>query len=678
MKSCKPFEKDLVSYMHGELDETKRQALEAHLAVCEACCVELALQRETLELLDEVLAEAPAPEELVARREMPQQVKAHRSSWADYWHSPQLRAALITGAAASLFFFLSISLVTMRVMHRAEPRFEAQVAAPTTSQPKFKKRAVSSPTVPSLMKSAVGSVEAPEVSTVDTFAPVEVPLSKSLMDGEVLAEANRTQIRSRGISLPEINYFGSKHEQNTEQYDYMADNTFKIAIQNPLSTFSIDVDRAAYANVRRFLTDGRMPPPDAVRIEEMVNYFEYDYAQPEGDDPFIVSSEVAKCPWNNDHYLALIGLQGVEIEAGDLPPNNLVFLLDVSGSMNAPRKLPLLKTAMRLLVDQLRPEDRVSIVVYAGAAGLVLEPTADKTAILDAIERLSAGGSTAGGGGIELAYKTALDHFIPEGNNRVILATDGDFNVGTSSDGALTRLIENKRESGVFLTVLGFGKGNLKDSKMEKLADHGNGNYAYIDDILEAKKVLVNEMGGTLVTIAKDVKIQVEFNPAVIKGYRLIGYENRLLAKEDFDNDKKDAGELGAGHTVTALYELIPADSDEIVPEAGELKYQKTQLVDSKEMMNIKLRYKKPNGSTSKLMSQPVAAVQPLKASRNLRFASAVAEFGLLLRNSDYKGNASYGQVLERARAARGPDVAGYRAEFIRLVERAELLEAAK
>lgn len=469
----------------------------------------------------------------------------------------------------------------------------------------------------------------------------------------------------------------SKPVFNAEQYDLIVENAFKTAMENPLSTFSIDVDRAAYANVRRFLSSDQLPPANAVRIEEMVNYFDYDYPQPKGDDPFVVSMEVADCPWNRGNRLALIGLQGLKVETSDLPPNNLVFLLDVSGSMDDPDKLPLLKSAMRLLVDQLRPEDRVSIVVYAGAAGLVLEPTADKGEILDAIKRLNTGGSTAGGAGIELAYKVAKQAFIKKGNNRVILATDGDFNMGPRSDGDLVRLIEQKRNSGIYLTVLGFGSGNYKDSGMEKLADRGNGNYAYIDDILEAKKVLVNEMGGTLLTIAKDVKIQVEFNPRHVKGYRLIGYENRMLVKEDFSNDFKDAGELGAGHTVTALYELIPAGSDMEVPTAGNLKYQKTKVIDSDELMTVKLRYKMPDDDVSKLITRAVAMndFQSLENSGNIGFASAVAEFGMLLRGSEYKGTASYEDILHRAKAAKGSDTDGYRAEFIRLVEKAQLLD---
>lgn len=464
---------------------------------------------------------------------------------------------------------------------------------------------------------------------------------------------------------------------NTEQYDEIVETGFKLAIENPLSTFSIDVDTASYANIRRFLNESQLPPPDAVRIEEMINYFNYDYPQPKGSYPFSVTMELSECPWNKGHQLAMIGLQGLAIELGDLPPNNLVFLLDVSGSMGFPNRLPLLKSALKLLVGQLRSKDKVAIVVYAGAAGVVLEPTSDKAEILKAIEELQAGGSTAGGKGIKLAYKIAEKSFIKEGNNRVILATDGDFNVGVSSDGELVRLIEEKRDSGVYLTVLGFGSGNLKDSKMEKLADKGNGNYAYINDILEAKKVLVTEMGGTLVAIAKDVKIQVEFNPAQVKAYRLIGYENRMLADEDFNNDKKDAGELGAGHTVTALYELIPAGSNEKVPAAGTLKYQKSEVVPSDDLMTVKLRYKEPTGDSSHLISRSVKAtdLQSETPSENIQFASAVAEFGLLLRDSEHQGDASFPAVIRRAKAAKGVDEEGYRAEFIRLAEKAQLLD---
>jgi Ca-activated chloride channel family protein len=470
---------------------------------------------------------------------------------------------------------------------------------------------------------------------------------------------------------------------NTEAYDVIQENRFREVTVEPLSTFSIDVDRAAYANVRRFLNGNQLPPKDAVRIEEMINYFTYDYAQPAGKHPFAIFTEYAECPWNPDHRILHIGLQGKDLDLSKAPASNLVFLLDVSGSMNSPNKLPLLKQAFKMLTDNLRPDDRVAIVVYAGAAGLVLPstPGAKKDKIMAALDRLEAGGSTAGGEGIKLAYKTAKENFIPGGNNRVILATDGDFNIGASSDAEMVRLIEDKRDEGVFLTVLGFGMGNYKDSKMEKIADNGNGNYAYIDNLREAKKVLVNEMSGTLFTIAKDVKIQIEFNPAQVQAYRLIGYENRLLNKEDFNDDKKDAGELGAGHTVTALYEIIPVGvSAPEVMRVDPLKYQQTSGVrtgvDIKDLATIKLRYKAPESNVSELIELVVKDLgkRTDATSDNLRWAAAVAEFGMLLRDSEYKKDASWKHVLDNAKSAKGKDEEGYRAEFLRLVETAELL----
>ncbi|RMG66669.1 MAG: VWA domain-containing protein [Bacteroidetes bacterium] len=468
---------------------------------------------------------------------------------------------------------------------------------------------------------------------------------------------------------------------NREEYDRIYENAFLSPKVNPLSTFAIDVDAASYANVRRFLNESRMPYPDAVRIEEMINYFDYDYPQPEGSDPFSITTELGVCPWNQEHYLVHIGLQGKDLPAADLPPSNLVFLFDVSGSMDDPNKLPLLKSAFRLLVEQLDEKDRVAIVVYAGAAGVVLPSTrGDQQAeILAALEDLSAGGSTAGGEGIQLAYKIAQEHFIPDGNNRIILATDGDFNVGPSSQGELVRMIEEKREEGVFLSVLGFGTGNYQDSKMEQLSNKGNGNYAYIDNILEAKKVLVSEMGGTLFTIAKDVKIQVEFNPAIVKGYRLIGYENRLLAAEDFNDDTKDAGELGAGHSVTAIYEVVPVGASTKIRGIDSLKFSVTVPVDGsqQDLLFVKFRYKDPDGDVSKLIEQSLAAtVTPLvRTSDNFRFSAAVAAFGMLLRNSDYKGESTYAMVKELATNAKGDDPNGYRSEFLQLVEKASLLD---
>jgi Ca-activated chloride channel family protein len=470
---------------------------------------------------------------------------------------------------------------------------------------------------------------------------------------------------------------------NTEEYSSINENIFHSPARNPLSTFSIDVDAASYSNIRRFINASQMPPKDAVRIEEMINYFDYDYPQPEGQDPFSVNTEVAVCPWDTDHYLVHIGLQGKNIATENLPPSNLVFLLDVSGSMNQANKLPLLKSAFKLLVDKLRPEDKVSIVVYAGAAGLVLPPTPgnQKETIIAALDRLQAGGSTAGGQGIKLAYKTARQNFLPEGNNRVILATDGDFNVGESSNAGMERLIEEERKSGVFLTVLGFGMGNYKDSKMEILADKGNGNYAYIDNILEAKKVFVNEFGGTLFTIAKDVKIQVEFNPNVVQAYRLIGYENRKLRDEDFNNDKKDAGELGSGHTVTALYEIIPVGvEDQYTGSIDPLKYQDNGTDKKRnygsEMMTVKLRYKQPDGNTSKLISNVVKnkVSEFENMSDNFRFSASVAGFGMILRDSEFKGSSDYIKVKKWAEGAKGKDKNGYRAEYIRLIESTRLI----
>jgi Ca-activated chloride channel family protein len=468
-----------------------------------------------------------------------------------------------------------------------------------------------------------------------------------------------------------------KKAENTESYSKIESNKFKKVKNDALSTFSIDVDKAAYSNMRRFITSGTLPPKDAVRIEEMINYFQYDYAQPTDDTPFAIHTEYTECAWNADHKLVRIGLKGREIEMENAPASNLVFLIDVSGSMQSANKLDLLKSGFELLVDQMRPEDKVSLVVYAGAAGVVLESTSGrkKDLIKSALEGLTAGGSTAGGQGIELAYAIAKKNFIKNGNNRVILASDGDFNVGTSSESELEKLIERKREDDIFLSVLGFGTGNYQDSKMERLADKGNGNYAYIDNMFEAKKVFVTEIGGTLFTIAKDVKIQVEFNPKHVKGYRLIGYENRVLENEDFNDDKKDAGELGAGHTVTALYEIIPANSNEKVTNIDPLKYQNTTANEGNatEVLTVKLRYKEPKGVKSQLLTQVLFDnITPLnEASNNIKFASAVAEFGLLLRDSEFKGEANYEHLIKLARSAKGEDTEGYRAEFIRLAEMA-------
>ena len=465
---------------------------------------------------------------------------------------------------------------------------------------------------------------------------------------------------------------------NTEDYDFIQENIFHSPLTAPLSTFSIDVDGSSYSNMRRFLDYGQQPPKDAVRIEELVNYFDYDYEQPTGDHPFSFTTELSDCPWQPKHKLLHIGLQGKSIDPSELPPSNLVFLFDVSGSMSDYNKLPLVKQSFKILLDNLRPQDRVAIVVYAGAAGLVLKSTPGnlKKEIQKALENLQAGGSTAGGEGIKLAYNTARENFIKGGNNRIILATDGDFNVGASSDSELERMIEKERESGVFLTVLGFGMGNYKDNKMQKLANKGNGNHAYIDNISEARKIFLNEFGGTLFTIAKDVKIQAEFNPENVQAYRLVGYENRMLESEDFNNDKKDAGEIGAGHTVTALYEIIPVGvKSDFVKSVDDLKFQHAKssyLVNQhiNDWMHLKFRYKKPDGDTSILLEHAVTDKMINKnSSDNLNWSAAVASFGMILRESEFVGKSNYQMVLELAKSSKGTDQYGYRGEFIQMVE---------
>lgn len=561
-----------------------------------------------------------------------------------------------------------------------------------------------------LIITAVGFDQAEVTASFDTTLIVKLkPTNQGLQEVVVIGYATQLQGKVAGIQIrgnsskgyhaPQVAkdeevYYNYEKKQddswrynnnfNREGYDRIIENKFLKATDNPLSTFSIDVDAASYSNVRRMLNYNQLPPAGAVRIEEMINYFTYQYQQPKDEDPFSINTEIARCPWNEAHRIVSIGLQGKKISTEDLPPSNLTFLIDVSGSMNEEDKLPLVKASLKLLTGQLRAQDKVSLVVYAGNAGLVLPPTAgtDKTTIMQALEKLQAGGSTAGGQGIQLAYKTAKENFVKEGNNRVILCTDGDFNVGVSSDDELERLIEDERKSGIFLTVLGYGTGNYQDAKMQKLADKGNGNHAYIDNQNEAKKVLVNEFGGTLFTIAKDVKLQIEFNPAKVQGYRLIGYENRMLAKEDFNNDKKDAGELGSGHTVTALYEIIPVriESEEL-DSVDKLRYQKNKKQKAEtafkgELMNIKLRYKQPDGEVSKLLQHPVSDQKNsiTDASDNLQFAAAVAEFGMLLRNSAYKANSSFNKVEQLAANALQNDEEGYRKEFIDLVKKAQKL----
>jgi Ca-activated chloride channel family protein len=534
--------------------------------------------------------------------------------------------------------------------------------------------------------SAVGfqSHEVPGVAvTAGRVTPLDLTLTRSPVERrELTGLAAKPGAVNEGDYQLKSRMAPAAEPMNTENYAVIEESRFLPAGTNPRSTFSIDVDAASYTNVRRFLTAGQRPPKDAVRIEELLNYFRYDYPEPDGRDPFSVTTDLSVAPWAAEHRLLRIGIKGRSLRTESVPPSNLVFLLDVSGSMQPPDKLPLVKQAFRLLVQELRPHDRVAIVVYAGAAGLVLPstPGSDKVTILAALDRLEAGGSTAGGAGLRLAYEVAKQHYAGEGNNRVILATDGDFNVGESSDAAMVRLIEERRDQGIFLTVLGFGTGNLKDSRMEQIADKGNGNYAYVDNLNEARRVFVREFAGTLVTIAKDVKIQVEFNPAKVAAYRLVGYENRALRNEDFADDRKDAGELGAGHTVTALYEIVPVGASFAGTggDLDDLKYQSVEPrpgVNGDEWLTVQLRYKEPDGTASRLLTHPLRVRRPVaEPAGDFRFAAAVAAFGLVLRDSEYRGTATLDQVLQLARGAEGRDADGERAEFVRLVESARLL----
>lgn len=484
--------------------------------------------------------------------------------------------------------------------------------------------------------------------------------------------------RTEGVTAEE-NFIGGRPvtgepDFNTEEYSAITENSFKSTVSDPLSTFSADVDTASYSNLRRMIRDGDSIPADAVRIEEMINYFRYDYPEPQPGEPFSVTTEIAQCPWNRDTRLLMIGMKAEDIDLADRKPMNLVFLIDVSGSMYSPDKLPLVQKSFGMLTEQLNKNDRVSIVTYASGDRVVLEGTAgnEGSRIREAVEGLQAGGGTAGAAGINTAYEIAKKYFIEGGNNRIILATDGDLNVGISSEADLKKLVEKQRKKGVFLSVLGFGTGNIKDNKMETLADSGNGNYSYIDSELEARRVLVEEMGGTLVTVAKDVKFQVEFNPSYIKGYRLIGYENRMLAAEDFADDTKDAGEIGAGHTVTALYEIADKDSA-MTFDSASLKYSEGERgTENGEFCTVSVRYKAPDGDVSRLLSYPVTqAAAHTEMSDDLRFASAVAAFGLTLRDSAYKGSADKALVQSLLRESDNAD--SYRAEFAELVQEARL-----
>ncbi len=694
-------EAKLTAYALGELSEAERAEVEAQLASDPAAGREVEEIRKVAGILTEELKAEPAPKLTSQQRKA---VKAQAAK-------PQrkLRIWIPLSAAASILIvvaFLSTLSKSRELGHQVASLQDEKLALEKDRDVMQVTDAekIADVTKAEQFKAKIGRLNQPIDALPQPSKPARVLAYKF---ASKLSERASAIVRQRGMRKSNVLYadghvVGSgewlerlpgdsneafrrrREEWNREAYDHIVDNPFRSVADHPLSTFSIDVDTASYANIRRLLNQGTLPPKGAVRIEEMINYFSYDYAGPKKGDkhPFAAHAAVAGCPWNARHRLVRVAIKGREIAPEKRPSSNFVFLLDVSGSMRPANKLPLVKRAMKMLVERLGENDRIAITVYAGAAGLVLDSTTcdERQKILSALERLRAGGSTAGAAGIKLAYQVAAKNFIKGGVNRVILCTDGDFNVGITNQSELVRMIEGKAKTGVFLSVLGFGMGNYQDSRLEKLADKGNGNYAYIDTIKEARKVLVTQMSGTLITIAKDVKIQIEFNPTRVAAYRLIGYENRILAKEDFKDDKKDAGEIGAGHTVTALYEVVPAGEKVETPAVAPLKYQTparpTEAADSKEMLTLKLRYKRPDGDKSTLMEYPVADAGGRfdKASADFRFATAVASFGMILRDSKYKGTYTLDAVIELAQSSKGKDKEGYRAEFIQLVKTAKAI----
>ena len=649
---------NLTAYALGELSQGERKAIEDAIADAPEA---QAYVRETQQLAGLLRKEYGAELAGAAKPLNIMPLPAPRSFWSDArW--------LSIGIAAVLAVCAVVTAVVLSENRRSQEHYlTQQTKAKSDVQIEFEPASPPAEATPPLIaQNQYDSILEKKSSSIQ---PIARPAPATAFRDESLQRDG----------LPQQPGF------NTAEYDHYDENPFLPAATNPLSTFSVDVDTASYANVRRFITSGTRPPKDAVRIEEMLNYFVYDYPQAEGGKPFSITLDATECPWQPEHRLVRIGLKGREVAAEQRGASNLVFLLDVSGSMEPRERLPLVKQAMRLLVDRLTENDRVAIVVYAGASGVALPSTRGdrKEEIVRALEELKAGGSTNGAEGINLAYRIAQENFIKGGVNRVILATDGDFNVGVTSQGELVRLAEEKAQSGVFLTVLGVGNDNLKDSTMQKLADKGNGNYAYLDSLDEARKVLVQQMNGTLVTIAKDVKVQVEFNPARVASYRLLGYEKRTLRKEDFNNDKVDAGEIGAAHTVTALYEVVPAGSAAnpvaSAPAVDPLKYGSSQSIqpnESFEMLTVKLRYKEPEGEKSELLERAFAdnGAPFSNSPADLKFAAAVAEFGMILRDSPHKGNGSLGAVLEWAQEGKGRDEAGYRAGFIELVRKAQAL----
>lgn len=705
-----PDDPRLTAYALGELPEAECAQFEAELKESAECQNLVEEIRATTALLENEFAEQKSPSlNQAQRRVIENQLRPAKSR-----REKILSRLFLYGATAAAACILAAMLLpalskAKNKARKVELVFKQNMETPENrSQAKARARASVEPPTPAAVPLSDSSVQIVNGLPAQDSSKRKSADALSLINGKT-ESTKSLNLPAGGIVMtpsPSFDHVSAslrgfyddrlngeakattreEIQIDTARYQNFAENSFRSARNQPLSTFSIDVDTASYANVRRFLNEDRMPPRDAVRIEELINYFSYDYPQPRGDDPFSANIEVAGCPWNPEHRLVRIGLHGREIARDKRPPSNFVFLIDVSGSMSPQERLPLLKQALRQLVKKMNAEDRVAIVVYASEAGLKLESTSceKKEKILHAIDELGAGGSTNGGDGIRQAYRVAEQNFIREGVNRVLLCTDGDFNVGTTDQSELIRLIQREAKSGVFLTTLGVGTDNYKDALMQNLADKGNGNYHYLDSLEEAQKVLIDQMNGTLVTIAKDVKIQVEFNPAQVGAYRLIGYEKRLLRKEDFNNDAKDAGEIGAGHTVTALYEIVPPGRA-ISGAVDDLKYQQPSgekperytTTGSRELLTLKLRYKQPDGERSRLLEFAVTDTGKnfRSASRDFRFAASVASFGMLLRDSEFKGDASYRDVLNWAESAKGDDAEGYRSEFINLVRKARSLD---
>jgi len=677
----------LTAYALGELSPEETREFEMELQKDPKAQKEVEEIKQTAALMKDGLNNEETmnldPEKLSELNEQ----TVEKKGFLDFLRSKYMMAG-IPALAASVLIVLNVADQEKSITYMSKTAPEGKMDARTAPLKLTEKKEVSSNRPQAKRMKAKKKIAAPRME-MDMLADEEMVMPSTVasqsIGGAGAPSASRSGLAkgsnfAGGIIAPEP-MPAETDKFNTEDYDKIENADWTRVSDQPLSTFSVDVDTASYSNMRRFLNNGSLPPVDSVRIEEFVNYFDYDYEGPSGKHPFAVNFEQSTSPWNSKYKLVRIGVKGKEIKTEERPNSNFVFLLDVSGSMNDPNKLPLLKNAMKLLTRKLTEKDRVSIVVYAGASGLVLPSTPgnNKAKILSALTKLNAGGSTNGGKGIELAYKVAQENFIKGGINRVILATDGDFNVGNTSRGGLIRMIEEKAKSNVFLTVLGLGMGNYKDGTLEKLADKGNGNYAYLDTLNEAKKVLINDMDSTLVTIAKDVKIQVEFNPSKVSAYRLIGYENRKLAAKDFNDDKKDAGEIGAGHTVTAFYEVVPAGVEIDSPGVDALKYQRPKKVvkgNTDELMTVKLRYKQPEGSTSTKIEFPLKDEKKNfeSTSKDNQFAASVASFAMILRKDKRIGDMSIQKIIDTAKANKGEDPFGYRQEFIENVELAREL----